>query len=867
MALTKRTYQINTNRGVDLSSSPLNVAPSRASYMRNMINDGGINKKRHGWNEIACFKDKNGNELAINGIWEYVNPADSTERHLIVYAGTQFFKCDYDFLVQEKITVESDANVNGEKSKAYYKDGLLWIIGCGDYLVYDGEKISRVENSKYAYAPVTTMNITPNYVRENDDTHTFESPSGEAFEDVNLLTRKRKNKLIGKKGAYKSVSYILDSKFDYSMPIKITIDVIPAGIPRNENEIAVYARYADGSEVTDIVTLTYQTSNYNESGQLTYYTAACNGKEVTLYTKDENGAENPFSAIVRLFNRESGTINFYFSVSTYIDGYSNITVEYYADYKRSIDLIASAVYTQANGVDLLLVANRGNAIFYNGLDSADCEHSFGYIPVEKFITFGTDREPITAIVPMTDGVGVFKGKSFYRVAFTFTSDSETYTAEYVPQITEAADGFGCVNQFVGCNVNGDTLIFDGKGVYGIEYSSSQRSLKLRSSNISKAFEKYSRAQLESAVACEHDGRYYLFISGDVYIGDSRFKVYESNRIDTSFEYEWWVWDNCPVSFVCSIDGKLYLGRENGRIAVFDGEFTDRSNNYLKYSMGDFLYFIQPRGRTEFVFNENLKITEGKRLFLKNAYSLIGEFNSVLENGMVKLRIDDLELLDLGLIYEGVQIYFEIDMRGPYDITDITAENGVWYAYVNAPSCYEFETVITNVENKPYIVTENDGRYSLLEESFANTSYKKEQCYLCAANSWDMELVIKNEQNVECEYHTPVMDLGSHLSLKILNQLAITVSNETEGQVEIGYQTNNNNTFMKRNIGSAFDFNNFDFNTFAFDGAFYKTHIKRVFERNFNYILFKFASKSDSDFAVEAFTCVYSSNNKLLKGDR
>ena len=50
--MIKRTYQVNTNRGVDLTSSPLNVLPSRASYMKNMINDGGINKKRNGWKEI-----------------------------------------------------------------------------------------------------------------------------------------------------------------------------------------------------------------------------------------------------------------------------------------------------------------------------------------------------------------------------------------------------------------------------------------------------------------------------------------------------------------------------------------------------------------------------------------------------------------------------------------------------------------------------------------------------------------------------------------------------------------------------------------------------------------------------------------------
>lgn len=856
--MTKRTYQINTNRGVDLSSSPLNVAPSRASYMRNMISKGGVNHKRNGWNEIASFKDKNGNELAINGIWEYVNPADSTERHLIVYAGTQFFKCDYDFLVQEKITVESDANVNGEKCKAYYKDGLLWIIGCGDYLVYDGEKISRVENSKYAYAPVTTMNITeppPDF---------SELYPGEALEDVNLLTNKRKNKIIGKAGTYNSTYYNLDGLIDFSKPIKVTVEIIPAGTATSDNQVSVFAEDENtGASVSDIVTVIYELNNAEKNKEYGYTRVICGDKEVYLYTKNKVGdtpVKEKYKATISLNNfRKRGQISFYSCVASPMSDYNNITVEYYADYERDIDLTASAVYTQANGVDLLLVANRGNAIFYNGLDSKDCEYNFGYIPVEKFITFGSDRDEIMAIVPMADCVGVFKGKSFYRVGFTFSTDSEAYKAEYVPQITVSTESNGCVNQYVCCEVNGDTLTFDGAGVYGIDFSAQQRSLRLRSSNISKAFEKYTKAELESAVTCEHDGRYYLFIGGDVYIGDSRFKVYESNRLDTSFEYEWWIWDNCPATVACSIDGKLYLGKENGRIAVFDDKFADRENIKVKASDAKMMCENPENSSyTLFTFDDSLGIKNGDKISLRGCYRLLGEYETFYDEikGAVKVNAF------LPGAYIGMIVYFWSSEGANYEIVDYDVIDGCFY--INASSCQEKEIIYTNIEEIPYDAYENIGSDGQPTGQFALAS---DAGAIKLIHYDNVEAIIHRQSNVECEYHTPALDLGSHLSLKILNQLAITVSNETEGQVEIGYQTNNNNTFMKRNIGSAFDFNNFDFNTFAFDGAFYKTHIKRVFERNFNYILFKFASKSDSDFAVEAFTCVYSSNNKLLKGDR
>lgn len=851
--MVKKTYQINTTRGVDLSSSPLNVAPSRASYMCNMINDGGINKKRHGWNEIALFEDVDGKALPINGIWEYVrkyvHPDTNKyvrEKSLIVYAGTEFFKCSEDFTAQEKILVEAGTNINGEKCKAYYKDGLLWIIGCGDYLVYDGTSIVRVEDSEYAYAPVTTMNITEPTIEE--------ARPGEAFEDVNLLTNRRVNKIIGKLGSYNSTYYNLDGLINFSKPIRISVEIRPAGTAVNDNEVSVSAEYKDsGQAVTDIVTIIYELDSIEKGVQYGYTKAICGDKEVRLFNLKTTGTmeyKEDYKAAITFYNFSSGQVTFYSSVPSPSNAYNNITVEYYADYERSVELTKSAVFTQANGVDLLLVANRDNAIFYSGLDSADCEYSFGYLPVEKFITFGSDREPITAIVPMSDSVGVFKGESFYRVLFSFNSDSETYEAEYVPQITEAIDTNGCVNQFISCNVNGDTLIFDGAGVYGIEYSSSQRSLKLRSSNISKAFKQYSKDKLESAIACHHEGRYYLFIDGDVYIADSRFKVYESNRLDTSFEYEWWLWDNCPATVVCSINGNLYMGRENGKIAVFDKEYKDRELLIAKSSANEVSCENDEFRHSILTFDKSLGVKVGDTVKVSGAYQQIGWKVPIIKEGEYA-RAESLKI-DGG--YIGKKIILGSTNK-ECEIIDFVADDISSYFIINT-TFSNTESIYCSIENKKFTIDEYEGQLCLMDGVGV----------VCLAEFDNFEVIIERSNNVECEYHTPALDLGSNLSLKILNQLAITVSSDTEGQIEVGYQTNSNNRFMQRSIGAGFDFNDFNFNTLSFD-CFYKTHVKRVFERNFNYILFKLASSSDKAFGVENFSCVYKSNNKLLKGDR
>ena len=834
--MTKKTYQINTSRGVDLTSSPLNVSPSRASYMRNMINDGGVNKKRHGWNEIAYFEDADGKALNINGIWEYVHPIDKT-RWLVVYAGTQFFKCDFEFKVQEEITVEG--SVNGQKCKAYYKDGLLWIIGCGDYLVYDGTSIVKIEDSKYVYVPTISVGITTDGKMEN-------------FEDLNLLTNWRKNKLVGDSGyteisnAYSS-TYSLDGLVDFSKGINITVEI---SIGKGENEVDIIANYDDQTgSVLGRVVLEYAVNE--EKTDTNYIKATYKGRQVTLKQEDDNGVINDYIANIYMENWPNCCqIDFKSNVITPIQGYSNITVEYFADYERDIDLTASAVYTQGNGVDLLLVANRGNAIFYNGLDSADCEYSFGYIPVEKFITFGSDRDEITAIVPMADCVGVFKGKNFYRVGFTFNTDSEAFKAEYVPQITVSTESKGCVNQYVCCDVNGDTLIFDGASVYGIDFSEQQRSLRLRSSNINKVFEKYTKSVVNSSVALEHEGRYYLFIGGDVYIGDSRFKVYESNRLDTSFEYEWWVWDNCDTSVAYSIGGKLYIGRENGKIAVFDKEYKDRELLVAKSIDADVACECEYR-RSFLTFNENLGVGVGDKVKISGACQQIGwDVPMIREEECAKFQS---EIVDGG--YIGKKIILG-STKKECEIIDFVVGDTNNYFVTNATDFNDNESIYCSIEGKKFTLDNYEDKLCL----------KDDVGFVCLAEFDNFEVIIERNNNVECEYHTPALDLGSNLCLKTLNQLLITVSSDTEGQIEVGYQTNKNNRFLERKISTGFEFNNFDFNTLSFD-CFYKTHIKRVFERNFNYILFKFASRSDSAFGVENFNCVYSTNNQLLKSDK
>lgn len=851
----KRSYTINTLRGVDLSSSPINVSSTRASYMRNMISKGGVNHKRNGWCEITSFGNSTG-ELPINGIFDYIDPTTKT-KHLIVHADTSFFKCSTDFSIKTQIATASDVTITNTKSRAYYKDGLLWILGCGDFLVYDGNKIIKVINSKFAYTPTTAIGITADGKLD-------------ALEGANMLSNRRKNKIIG--GAPKQIK--LDNAINEDFPVNVEISVIPNG----------YCLKLDDESLikNQIITLSIKIDSLTSNNYFCIKTGFCyingtkregvivNSEGESLIIDEFLGEGLPILLTNGFFNGSvRGVFGTLFNASPPLEGESNITVEYTADYEGALELSTSCVMP-CYGDDVLIAVHGNNVLYFSDVLSPNSDYGFGYFPVDNFVVVGNDKDPITAVVPLGDSsVGVFKKNSFYRVNFSLQLESDTQDAELIPQIVEAFDSAGCINQDVAVNVNADTLVFNQNGVFGVEFNTNTRSLKMRSSCVNKELCAYSYETLSSAVACEHEGRYYLFIDGKVYIADSRFKVYESNRLDTSFEYEWWVWDNCPAKVVCSIDGKLYMGRENGRIAVFDDKFTDRRQKTITSGDGDFTsHTIAPKSKTLFYTSDYIGIKEGDRVQIENAYSCLGNFLTSITNKGVRVVVEQ-SLVAYGLIYVGAMVYFESDEElKPYEIIDVCFENDECVAYINASECGEKEVLLISLEGRNYVVVDKkENLFNLIDEQFYGAENPIIQCY--ASLSREEKLMLRLPEgtvNVECEYKTPVMNLGTEIQAKNLWKIAITVSNDTVGEVLVGYETNVNNVLAKKTVAGAFDYNALDFKTFTFESGFYKSYVKRMLERNFNYICFKFASKSNGDFAIESFTFVYSING-VLKGDR
>lgn len=252
--------------GVDHSHSTLFVDTSRAVEMSNFIKDGGINQKRTGFREIFQFEPRYNTTatgvdityVPVNGVWELttskyneVNMDYDRTKYLIVQGGNQFYsikRIHYENgveIVEEGITTDANefesqytiraepietledfsTKIDDNKSYGVVYNEVLYILTGKLFLMIgvfdDVLQVRKVEDDKYTYIPTTTTFIPPNEYNSllDDPTQTLSSVT---YEQVNMMTRFRKNKLLGLTLATLEV---------YGVMFQISVE----GLMKNEN--------------------------------------------------------------------------------------------------------------------------------------------------------------------------------------------------------------------------------------------------------------------------------------------------------------------------------------------------------------------------------------------------------------------------------------------------------------------------------------------------------------------------------------------------------------------------------------------------------------------------------------------------------
>lgn len=182
-------------RGVDFSNKE--VALYRSPDSLNMWKNykSSIGKCIETRPDIELFKSFNN---TIFGLFFFtINKVD----HMIIHCGVSLY--DYDMNTNEEKIIK-ETGMNPRKSMSFIYNNILYIKDGINYLEYNGETCKEVEG----YIPTTTISKAP-------------TGEGSTYEDVNMLTGKRKNSFCAD-GT--STQYVLDAKELDSEDIKVWIN-------------------------------------------------------------------------------------------------------------------------------------------------------------------------------------------------------------------------------------------------------------------------------------------------------------------------------------------------------------------------------------------------------------------------------------------------------------------------------------------------------------------------------------------------------------------------------------------------------------------------------------------------------------------
>lgn len=260
----KKVLEITKYKGVDYSTTKLNVADDHAIEIKNIIHKDNVNQKRNGWEQIAkanaieyCIENTEGtivsktNSTNFNGLW--IIKINNVE-YVIAHIGSLLFTIDKigrnQSFLNAKLTPLTtqlvrdgklyknfvNQELNDSKSNAFYGDERLYILDGRNYLVLKFKnyrfELTTVEDDEETYIPTTTVGITYKGSPVN-----LAAP----LDDVNMLTQYRKNKLVS--GTYieddttvvtEFCDYELDTNVNPKNPtdinnIKITINSLREG--------------------------------------------------------------------------------------------------------------------------------------------------------------------------------------------------------------------------------------------------------------------------------------------------------------------------------------------------------------------------------------------------------------------------------------------------------------------------------------------------------------------------------------------------------------------------------------------------------------------------------------------------------------
>jgi len=565
-----------------------------------------------------------------------------------------------------------------------------------------------------------------------------------------------------------------------------------------------------------------------------------------------------------------------------ISGEPNIKVTFSKtdiDAVRAIINCTFGVYfgVHGNANTLFLSGNAGAKNFDYWSEAED----FTYFPSGNYCQVGTQNTAVKGYIRLgDDSLAIIKEPSRTEPTLYIRTGEETTTYKDSEDRTHVSDGYyKTVGKFIteGCIADGSCAMFAGdavflsqKGLYGITIGTDsiaveQRVARERSRFINELFRKHK--DLSKAVSIVYDNRLYIALDGAVYVADARFKSNERGDMADTFNYEWWVWDNCPVRAWYEIDGELCFGTDDGRLCVFDKEYTDRTYEKVNnYSFNVASNDITP----------DIEIPVGSLVyFVGDAYRLLlAAADMTVSSGKITVSA-----ANIGKVVAGMAVYADtvtntgLSASTKYIISDVDYGYCTFKLKTEAgaavtPTAAGFR-LLCNMKGEilkvsRYWETTDGGtaKHITVKNLYAGESDPDYTLASYNGGSTTCELRRHFVKNVVAEWYTPVMDMGANDYIKQLLSLTIATEQVTNGRLTFGWETRGADSLVDVDSKGldVFDFGNLDFDRFAFDTGF-STSFSRKVKASFNFIIFRFVSDNECDCCVHSFTIGYKMNRR------
>lgn len=162
----RHVFSIEEFKGVDFTSSPLQVDKRRSPDSKNMINNNGFNETRPGYAVMNTIGD------CVNGVW---NIDTEDEDLFLIHSGTKLYQATSDF----KTFVEVLSGMSNNRSTGLYFDGYL--------LIFDGIRavvFSRFDGINYQAKFLDECGYIPTISINRD-----ENGNGQDYEKRNLMSK------------------------------------------------------------------------------------------------------------------------------------------------------------------------------------------------------------------------------------------------------------------------------------------------------------------------------------------------------------------------------------------------------------------------------------------------------------------------------------------------------------------------------------------------------------------------------------------------------------------------------------------------------------------------------------------------------